>query len=63
MATVHHYQPAIYYYTLAAHPAAIRIESGDTVITSTVDARNRDFQGNEIPIAKRQQLPEMRCVR
>ena len=57
MSKAHHYQPDIYYYTLAAHPAAIRIESGDTIITSTVDSRNTDFQGNEIPIVKRQQQP------
>ena len=57
MSRTHYYQPDLYYYTLAAHPAAIRMESGDTIITSTVDSRNTDAQGNEIPIAKRHQQP------
>lgn len=57
MSKIHHFQPDLYYYTLAAHPAAIRMESGDTIITSTVDSRNMDAQGNEIPVDKRHQQP------
>lgn len=41
MAT-HHFTPSRYYTTMGAHEPALHIADGDTVITSTVDARGWD---------------------
>ena len=38
----HRFAPTMYYRSLGPHPAALRIAAGDTVITSTVDARGFD---------------------
>ncbi len=47
MATTHHFQPTHYYTTLGTHEAVLRIASGDTVITTTVDARGGDASGQQ----------------
>ncbi|MBP7828188.1 MAG: acetamidase/formamidase family protein [Verrucomicrobia bacterium] len=44
MAT-HHFSPTEYHVTLGPHPPALRIQDGDTVVTTTVDARGRDASG------------------
>jgi len=41
----HHFSPTEYHVTLGPHPPALRIQDGDTVVTTTVDARGRDASG------------------
>ena len=36
--TTHRFSPTIWYNTLGSHPAALTVESGDTVVTETLDA-------------------------
>jgi amidase len=47
MAT-HHFQPTRYYTSMGSHEPALRIAGGDTVITTTVDARGQDAGGAQI---------------
>ncbi len=48
-AETHRFTPSTYYNTYsAAHPVALRIKSGDTVITKTIDAAGVDFQGKTV---------------
>ena len=46
--TVHRFAPKRYYTTLGSHEPALTIASGDSVITTTVDARGRDATGEQI---------------
>ncbi|MDE2729626.1 MAG: acetamidase/formamidase family protein, partial [Gemmatimonadota bacterium] len=39
---VHHFEPAHYHTTMGSHEPALRVKDGDTVVTSTVDARGKD---------------------
>jgi amidase len=43
--TVHNFAPSAYYNTFGSNPVALRIVSGDTVITTTIDAHGLDSQG------------------
>jgi amidase len=45
----HIFMPQKYYYSLGMHEPALKIRSGDTIITWTVDARNDDSDGKPIP--------------
>src|SRR5512134_360171 len=45
--------PAIYHYTFGAHAPAATLAPGDTLVTTTADAANRDEHGREIPRAQR----------
>lgn len=47
MAT-HHFKPSVYYTAIGAHEPVLRIESGDTVITTTVDAGGVDADNQEV---------------
>ena len=47
MAT-HHFTPDHYYLTLGSHEPVLRIADGDTVITTTVDARGYDSAGTRV---------------
>ncbi|MFN8491048.1 MAG: acetamidase/formamidase family protein [Caldilineaceae bacterium] len=47
MAT-HHFQPTRYYTTIGSHEPVLRIAPGDTVVTTTVDARGQDSNAQEI---------------
>lgn len=49
MAT-HHFMPSRYYSTIGWHEPALRIASGDTVITTTVDARGYDKNGQQVTV-------------
>ncbi|MFH5184030.1 acetamidase/formamidase family protein [Paenibacillus sp. TAB 01] len=42
---VHHFRPEYYYNTIGQHQPALKICDGDTVITTTVDARGWDQRG------------------
>ncbi|MBU6335101.1 MAG: acetamidase/formamidase family protein [Chloroflexi bacterium] len=43
--TTHHIRPDRYHHTLGSHPPLAHIASGDTVVTTTVDAAGRDADG------------------
>ncbi len=46
--TIHRFTPERYYSTMGTHPPVLRISSGDTVITTTVDANGVDALGVQI---------------
>ena len=46
--TTHQFTPTRYYTTMGAHAPALRIADGDTVVTTTVDARGRDATGAHV---------------
>jgi amidase len=39
---IHHFQPAHYHITIGSHQPVLRIDDGDTVVTTTVDAFGND---------------------
>ena len=45
---VHHFKPSVYYTAIGSHPPALTIADGDTVITTTVDARGGDEHRNQV---------------
>ena len=47
MAT-HTFVPTLYYPTIGSHPPALHIASGDTVVTTCVDASGRDQSGEPV---------------
>jgi acetamidase/formamidase len=44
----HHFQPTRYYNTIGSHEPALCVADGDTIITTTVDARGGDEHGEQI---------------
>ena len=61
MATrLHHIDPAVVYYTFGPHPPVLHIKPGDRIAASTVDARNWDRNGDQIPESRRQPAPDTR---
>jgi acetamidase/formamidase len=42
----HEFEPDVFHSTIGSHPPVLRIEPGDTVVTSTVDAAGRDARGS-----------------
>ncbi len=47
MAT-HHFQPTHYHVTIGTHEPVLRIDPGDTVITTTIDAGGQDERGERV---------------
>jgi len=45
---IHHFRPTRYFSTIGSHEPVLRIADGDTVITTTVDARGQDSSGNQV---------------
>src|SRR5687768_9163084 len=45
---VHRFQPEVYHITIGSHEPVLRIADGDTVITTTVDARGRNERGEVV---------------
>lgn len=43
--TTHQFQPTHYHNTIGSHPPVLHIQDGDTVITTTIDARGQDMTG------------------
>lgn len=43
--TTHHFEPTGYYNTIGSHPPVLTVASGDTVITTTIDAHGSDRHG------------------
>ncbi len=39
---VHHFEPTRYHTTMGSHEPALRVKDGDSIVTSTVDARGKD---------------------
>jgi len=61
MATkMHHINPAVVYYTFGPHPPILHIHPGERVTAGTVDARNWDETGEQIPESRRQAAPDTR---
>lgn len=46
--TTHHFTPTHYHITLGSHEPVLRIQPGDTVITTTVDAWGQDSNGVKV---------------
>ncbi|MEZ4677853.1 MAG: acetamidase/formamidase family protein [Caldilineaceae bacterium] len=46
--TTHAFQPTHYHTTIGSHEPVLRVASGDTVATTTVDARGQDSSGEQI---------------
>ena len=44
----HHFSPTHYYTTIGSHPPVLQIAPGDTVVTTTVDARGQGADGQSI---------------
>ena len=42
----HVFEPDVFHSTIGSHPPVLRIEPGDTVVTSTADAAGRDARGS-----------------
>ena len=47
MAT-HHFEPTVYHIAIGAHEPVLHIDSGDTVVTTTVDAGGVDAAGEQV---------------
>jgi amidase len=45
--TTHHFMPTTWHHVLATLPPALTVESGDTVVTETIDANGWDKHGNK----------------
>lgn len=45
---LHNFAPTHYYTTIGSHPPVLRIADGDTVLTTTVDARGADASGKPV---------------
>ncbi|HXF64209.1 MAG TPA: acetamidase/formamidase family protein [Caldilineaceae bacterium] len=46
--TTHHFVPDHYFNTIGSHPPVLRIAAGDTVVTTSVDARGVDHHGRTV---------------
>jgi acetamidase/formamidase len=46
--TTHRFAPTLWYNTLGSHPPALTVESGDTVVTETIDAKGWDKAGTRV---------------
>jgi len=46
--TTHHFVPTKYYTTIGSHEPVLHIEDGDTVVTTTVDARGFDARRKQV---------------
>ncbi len=45
---LHRFAPTTYYNTIGSHSPVLRISSGDSVVTTTVDARGGDSSGEQV---------------
>jgi len=55
--STYHLEPEMYYYTFGCHEPALRIRSGDCVITETRDCYGYDPERNPIPEYMKHQVP------
>lgn len=54
----HHVLSEIVYYTFGPHPPVLRVRPGDRIVAGTVDARNWDHTGEQVPMSQRQPSPD-----
>ncbi len=45
---IHHFEPTVYHIAIGAHEPVLHIDSGDTVVTTTVDAGGVDAAGEQV---------------
>ena len=45
---IHHFEPTVYHVAIGAHEPVLHIDSGDTVVTTTVDAGGVDAAGETV---------------
>jgi len=45
---IHHFEPTHYYNTIGSHKPVLHVSDGDTIMTSTVDARGQDKTGETV---------------
>ncbi len=45
---IHHFDPTMYYTAMGTYPAVLHLVDGDTVQTTTIDARGRDRHNREV---------------
>ncbi len=55
---IHRYTPNKYYHTYGPNPPALKIQSGDTIVATTVDAGGLDHEGKQIAAEMRQSSPD-----
>ncbi|NWG18554.1 MAG: acetamidase/formamidase family protein [Chloroflexi bacterium] len=48
--TLHHFTPTHYFNTHGSHEPVLRIQPGDSVVTTTVDARGQDASGAKVAV-------------
>ncbi len=48
--STHHFSPTHYFTTIGSHDPALRIAPGDSVATTTVDARGQDASGKQVTV-------------
>jgi amidase len=48
---IHHFTPVVYHTTIGAHKPVLHVESGDTIVTTTIDAMGIDKHGEEVAAA------------
>jgi acetamidase/formamidase len=46
--TTHHFAPTHYFTAIGSHEPVLRIQPGDTVVTTTVDARGQDANSQQV---------------
>jgi amidase len=51
----HHFTPTRYYSTLGSHEPVLRISDGDTVVTTTIDARGYDASDTQVHVGSNPQ--------
>jgi len=53
---IHRISPKIYYHTYGRNEPTFRVNPGDTIITTTVDAGGTDEKGNQITMEMRHKI-------
>ena len=55
---IYNFTPSKYHYSFGPHTPVLKIKSGDTLITTTVDAGGYDSNGIAIPVEMKQTNPD-----
>lgn len=56
MSKEYNFEPSKYYYSFGFYEPALKLYPGDSVVTTTLDSRSFDSQGNSLPREKRYSL-------
>jgi len=46
--TIHQFSPSVYYNTIGSHEPVLKIQDGDTVVTTTIDYGGMDSSGKVV---------------